>query len=327
MPHRTMRSSSKTPASSRKKRDLSAEMVPILIDPAIVYALEVFQGKKPGTDSDTEMLNDPKVLRALTAFQGEIEGEKSIFASSTPIISSVISGGGEAVPVIPVEKIKKENTEKKGCGAKRKLADFASFSAIVKNTPKNKNKKTEGQSSVMFSAGSPTRGILSSQDATTADLLQYCDVKVEVMRRFDNCMKKTPTSSAKITKSLFETVSKNYQRKEPLTPVISCSSSIHVKHLIRILNVCCLFLSKQLRKMGRFACQEENNDHYNFFHILANYMVDMENVPNEKRLEEARAIIIGNISGDEKKFSRVRKVYFALSLHFVVFLFDLFQLF
>ena len=73
------------------------------------------------------------------------------------------------------------------------------------------------------------------------------------------------------------------------------------------------FLSKQLKKMGRYACQEENNDNYNFFHILSNYMVDMDNVPEEKKSEEARAIIIGNISGDEKKFSRVRKVQLFLS--------------
>ena len=207
-PRRTMRSSSRT--NLKKKRDLSAEMVQILSDPAIVDALEVFQGKKKGTDSDTKMLRDPKVLRALTALQGDPDAGKGISASSSPII---LSGGGDAPPIIPEEKIKKEFPEKKGCGAKRKLADYASFSAVVKNTPKTKKKKTEAQSSVIFSAGSPTRGILSSRDATTADLLKYCDVKVEVMKRLDNCMRKTPTTSAKITKGLFDTVSKIFRQK------------------------------------------------------------------------------------------------------------------
>ena len=209
-PRRSMRSSSRTPTDLKKKRDLSAEMVQILSDPAIVDALEVFQGKKKGTDSDTEMLRDPKVLRALTALQADPDAGKGISASSSPII---LSGGGDAPPIIPEEKIKKEFTEKKGRGAKRKLADYASFSAVVKNTPKTKKKKTEAQSSVTFSAGSPTRGILSSRDATTADLLKYCDVKVEVMKRLDNCMRKTPTTSTKITKGLFDTVSKIFRQK------------------------------------------------------------------------------------------------------------------
>ena len=209
-PRRSMRSSSRTPTDLKKKRDLSAEMVQILSDPAIVDALEVFQGKKKGTDSDTEMLRDPKVLRALTALQADPDAGKGISASSSPI---VLSGGGDAPPIIPEEKIKREFPEKKGRGAKRKLADYASFSAVVKNTPKTKKKKTEAQSSVTFSAGSPTRGILSSRDATTADLLKYCDVKVEVMKRLDNCMRKTPTTSAKITKGLFDTVSKIFRQK------------------------------------------------------------------------------------------------------------------
>ena len=57
--------------------------------------------------------------------------------------------------------------------------------------------------------------------------------------------------------------------------------------------------------MGRAALQEDNHDHYKFFYIIANEMIDMEKVPDGKQAEEARKRIIAKISADEQKFSRV----------------------
>ena len=57
--------------------------------------------------------------------------------------------------------------------------------------------------------------------------------------------------------------------------------------------------------MGRAALEEDNTENYRFFQIISTHMVDMEKVPENKRSEEARSRIIGNISADERKFSRV----------------------
>ena len=192
-----------------KRRELSADMVMILSDPHVLRALEVFQGVCEGSESETEVLKDQRVLRALKSLQSNVVGEESILASSTPILG-VTPPSSEIQNIIPPEHIKREcsgSTCGRDRGAKRKLVDLASFADAVKNTPKAKKKKGQTQHPVVFSAGSLIRGVIVSRDASMEDLLKFADGKVEIMKKLDGLLKKTPVSSQKITRKLFETVS------------------------------------------------------------------------------------------------------------------------
>ena len=77
-------------------------------------------------------------------------------------------------------------------------------------------------------------------------------------------------------------------------------------HLIIYLNIiACLFQLEE--KFHRRPMMETDDNRYNFFYHLGNYMLNMINVDPDLREEQVRRFILGKISGDEKNFTRVSK--------------------
>ena len=202
---RSGRNSTRTPRSKTKSRDLSEENVIILSDPLVLRALESFQSAGECGGLELDILKDEKVLDALKNFQSNV-GKDNCYMTSTPTEDEIPER------LIPPELIKTENKQpekekdsSRERGAKRRLLDLSSFTDAVKNTPKAK--KARKQHPLNFSAGSPIRDVVPSRDATTEDLVKFAEGKVETMKTLDSMLKKTPVSSPKITRNLFETVS------------------------------------------------------------------------------------------------------------------------
>ena len=207
--HRSGRNSTRTPRSKTKSRDLSEENVIILSDPLVLRALESFQGAGECGGVELDILKDQKVLDALKNFQSNV-GKENCYLTSTPTEDEIPESRDRLIPPEMIKRERGKPTEKekdssRERGAKPKLLDLSSFTDAVKNTPKTK--KARKQHPLNFSAGSPIRDVLPSRDATTEDLMKFSEGKVEIMKTLDSMLKKTPVSSQKFTRNLFETVS------------------------------------------------------------------------------------------------------------------------
>ena len=270
--------------------EMSTERVQILSNPHVLAALKAFQGSPGEEDVDTSILHDPNVLEAL---------QHLLVSKQVGIPSFTSTPAGN--PMIQVKDIKREHEEKSGQpAAKRKLVDYQSFQDALKRTPvRKKRKRDTNKPEVEYSMSSPTRGQLPSRDASTDNLLTYTKPKVETMKELDTSLRKSPLSSPKMTKALFEKVKKS---KKCFALLCLCFVLGNYASFVLILR-----FILQLKNMGRCALEEENGENYNFFFLVSNYMREMEDIPEHKRAQEARTRIIDMISGDEKKFSRVSK--------------------
>ena len=269
---------------------MSTERVQILSNPHVLAALQAFQGSRGEEDIDTSILHDPNVLEAL---------QHLLVSKQVGIPSFTSTPAGN--PMIQVKDIKREHEENSGQpAAKRKLVDYQSFQDALKRTPvRKKRKRDSSKPEVEYSMSSPTRGQLPSRDASTDNLLTYTKPKVETMKELDTSLRKSPLSSAKMTKALFEKVKKS---KKCFALLCLCFVLGNYASFVLILR-----FILQLKNMGRCALEEDNGENYNFFFLVSNYMREMEDIPEHKRAQEARTRIIDMISGDEKKFSRVSK--------------------
>ena len=190
---------------TKNDKYVAPETVELLSNPQILRALQSFQGITPDYQVDISILYDPNVLAALKCLHENAEYFCGP-ATSTPINVNIDTNSGN---LIPIENIKKEDDDKKEQlpVAKRKLTDLQSFQDAMKKNPGRKRRKKEtGAPEVDISLGSPVRGEIVSRDISTEKLLEYTKPKVEIMRAIDSSMRKTPISSAKMTRGLFDKV-------------------------------------------------------------------------------------------------------------------------
>ena len=203
---KSMESTTGTPRSSMRLRNktmaarqtdaaqFSEATVKILSKPALLLALEVFQGVKPGTQEDIEILKNPRVLQSLREFNSTLTIE---IPQQTDI------------PLVQydqkvVDTIKKEGSERRS--VKRKLQDVESFAAVLK-PPKKKKSKQEPELSITQTCRSPNKGTVSTRESSKTEMKSQARFHVEIMRKGDELLKKQEPKSAKQISAVFDSVS------------------------------------------------------------------------------------------------------------------------
>ena len=192
-PRSSMRLRSKAIAAKQNDAaQFSEATVRILSKPALILALEVFQGVKPGTQEDMEILKNPRVLQALKDFNSTL----------TIDIPEEVE-----IPLVPydqriVDSIKKEGSERGS--AKRKIENVESFAAVLKPPKKKKGKQ---EPDITQTCGSPNKGTVSTRETSKSEMKTQARFYVDIMKKGDDMLKKKEPKSQKEITAVFDSVS------------------------------------------------------------------------------------------------------------------------
>ena len=203
---KSMESATGTPRSSMRLRSkaiaarqsdaaqFSEATVKILTKPALLLALEVFQGVKQGTQEDMEILKNPRVLQALRDLNSTL---------------TIDIPEDTEIPFVPydqrvVDTIKKEGSERGS--VKRKIESVESFAALLK-PPKKKKGKQEPDITITETCGSPNKGTVSTRETSKSEMKAQASFHAEIMKKGDDMLKKKEPKSQKEITAVFESVS------------------------------------------------------------------------------------------------------------------------